>query len=303
MNASRRRFALQTCLALATAILLSSNAVGSTGTPNIGWIKGPTTANLGNDVAQIVVDGGYLFANAADTKRFMESIGNPPSGKEVGLLTPRGQDANWFIVFEYDSVGYVKDDEKDQIDSAALLKAIQDATEKANETRRQGGHSALHIVGWQEKPHYDERSHNLEWAILGKNDDGSTVVNYNVRQLGRYGYMSVTLVDDPSGLAASRPMVDRVLAGFSYKPGRTYAEFVSGDRLAGYGLAALVVGGAAVKLGLLASLGKFLAKAYKLVVLALVAVIGAFKKIARAIFQREERITMPERTASETPRV
>ena len=68
MNASRRRFALQTCLALATAILLSSNAVGSTGTPNIGWIKGPTTANLGNDVAQIVVDGGYLFANAADTK-------------------------------------------------------------------------------------------------------------------------------------------------------------------------------------------------------------------------------------------
>ena len=59
----------------------------------------------------------------------------------------------------------------------------------------------------------------------------------------------------------------------------------------------------AVKLGLLASLGKFLAKAYKLVVLALVAVIGAFKKIARAIFQREERITMPERTASETPRV
>src|SRR5439155_7389776 len=144
----------------------------------------------------------------------------------VGMITPREQDANWFIVFEYDRVGYVKDDEKDQIDSAALLKAIQHATENANETRRQRGLSALHVVGWHEMPHYDVQSHNLEWAILAKEDDGSTVVNYNVRLLGRYGYMSVTLVDDPSGLGASRPMVDKVLASFSYTPGRTYAEFV-----------------------------------------------------------------------------
>ena len=71
--------------------------------------------------------------------------------------------------------------------------------------------------------------------------------------------------------------MDAVLGAFRYKLGNRYAEWRPGDKVAEYGLTALVAAGAgaaAVKLGLFAFLGKLLAKAGKLVVVA-VAGLGA----------------------------
>jgi uncharacterized membrane-anchored protein len=61
------------------------------------------------------------------------------------------------------------------------------------------------------------------------------------------------------------------MKGFTYVPGQTYGEFKPGDKIAEYGLAALVAGGAGVfaaKTGLFAKLWKF--------ILAGLAAIGAF---------------------------
>jgi uncharacterized membrane-anchored protein len=185
------------------------------------------------------------------------------------------------MVFEYHDVGYVKDDDKDKIDADALLKNITEGTEQANKVRKERGIPGLHVVGWEEKPNYDPVTHNFQWALLARNDDGSEVVNYNLRLLGRGGYMSVTLVEDPKKLAFSKPKMKAVLAGFAYNQGSRYAEWRSGDKIAEYGLAALVAGGAGVaaaKLGLFALLAKFLAKAGKAIVLLIVGIGAAIKR-------------------------
>jgi uncharacterized membrane-anchored protein len=73
-----------------------------------------------------------------------------------------------------------------------------------------------------------------------------------------------------------------LLAGYSYQTGNSYAEFRPGDKIAKYGLGALVLGGAAVgaaKLGLFTWLLVFLKKGWKLVVVAFVAVVSFFKKL------------------------
>jgi uncharacterized membrane-anchored protein len=52
-----------------------------------------------------------------------------------------------------------------------------------------------------------------------------------------------------------------VLAGYDFNPGDRYSEFQEGDKVAAYGLGALVVGGAAAvaaKTGIWKALGKFL---------------------------------------------
>ena len=119
------------------------------------------------------------------------------------------------------------------------------------------------IVGWEMKPRYDETTHNLEWAIRGESE-GKPVVNFNTRLLGRKGVMRVTLVEDPSALEATLPLFKQALGGFSYKEGSRYAEFRSGDKVAKYGLSALVVGGAAAvaaKSGLLKGLWKLIVAA------------------------------------------
>jgi len=256
--------------------------------PQINWVKGPSTVDLG-DQAQIQIGQPYTFADAHGAQKLMEVMGNTVSRDEVGLIMPQAKDQDWFMLFEYQPVGYVKDDDKNEIDKDAILEGIRRGTEEANEVRKSKGIPALHVQGWFEEPHYDPTTHNLVWALTARNDDGSEVVNYNVRLLGRQGYMSVTLVDDPAKLAVSKPEVERLLAGFSYKTGRSYAEFVPGDKVAEYGLVALVAGGAgaaAVKLGLFGALFKILAKGGKAVVLLLVAALAAVKKVLSSMFGR-----------------
>jgi uncharacterized membrane-anchored protein len=244
----------------------------------VHWQQGPTSAALGKDVATISVPTEYVFADAADTRRVMERLGNTVDNSEVGMIKPEGED--WFLIFEYKPEGYVKDDEKDKIDKDAILESYRAGTEEANKRRKSRGIPGIHVTGWFEEPHYDAATHNLVWALRAKDDEGGEIVNYNVRILGRQGYMSVTLVDEPAKMAVTKPKFQQILSSFSYVKGKTYAEWRPGDKVAQYGLVALVAGGAgaaAAKLGLFATLAKLLAKGGKAIVAAIVA-LGVFLK-------------------------
>jgi uncharacterized membrane-anchored protein len=205
------------------------------------WQHGPTEVALAG-IAQLKVPAAYMFADAADTKRLMEALQNPTSGNESGFLAPEGGD--WFAVFEYDQTGYIRDDEKNSLDSNGILASIRQATEKSNELRRSKGWSPMNITGWHTPPTYNATTHNLEWAINGESA-GQRVVNYQTRILGRGGVMRVVLVASPVDLTTAMPKYRTILSQFSYKPGSNYSEFKPGDKMAKYGLSALVVGGAA----------------------------------------------------------
>lgn len=274
-----RRFAWSGRVVVAVALGFSQLAVAADPPPpedvQVEWVKGPTQVDVGDTLAEIKLPDGLAFAGAADARRLLEQMGNLTDGSEQGIIVPRAQDQDWFIVLEWNPIGFVKDDEKDSIDAPALLKSISEATEESNAERKKRGRPGLHVVGWAEPPRYDPVTHNLTWALLGRNDEGGESINYNVRVLGRSGVMSVTLVDSPRNLARAKPAVDSVISGFGYKQGKRYAEWVPGDKVAEYGLTALVAAGAgaaAVKLGLLGVLAKLFAKAGKLVIVALAGV-------------------------------
>ena len=158
------------------------------------------------------------------------------------------------------------------MDSQAILQSIKEATEEANKMRIERGFLPLNVIGWYEEPHYDADSHNLVWTVLCEEADTQIqLVNYNIRLLGRHGVMPVILVSDPATLATTRVYLDDIIAHFSWKQGKNYAEWVSGDKVAEIGLTALIVGGAAAAAaGLLGKIWKFLVAG----IAALVAAIG-----------------------------
>ena len=91
----------------------------------------------------------------------------------------------------------------------------------------------------------------------------------------------------PEDLPATLPEFKKLLADYKYQSGQTYAEYKPGDKVAKYGLAALVVGGAAVgaaKLGLLGPLILLFKKAWKLVVVAIAAMAASLKKVLGKLF-------------------
>jgi len=257
----------------------------------LDWTRGPARVQL-RAIADVEVPEGFMFTGSSGTRTLLEAMGNPTNGDELGFLAPTS--VVWFVVFEFSDVGYVKDDDRDELNPDAMLKSIKEGNEYGNEERRRMGVPPLNIIGWEYPPKYDPTSNNLEWAIRAESE-GQPVVNYNTRLLGRKGVMEVSLVIGPDELSATIPAFKSLLAGYTFQEGEKYAEYREGDKLAKYGLAALVVGGAAAgaaKLGLFAWLAVFLKKAWKLVVLG-VAAIGAFFK--KLIFGRDRRVeTEPE---------
>jgi uncharacterized membrane-anchored protein len=230
------------------------------------------------------VPKGFLFTGEEGSRKFMELTENIPSGRELGVLGP--EDLKWFIVFEFGSIGYVKDDEKDSLDADAMLKAIQSATEKSNEERKRRGWGTLTVLDWVQPPHYDGTTHNLEWSTKCQDDKGNLVSNHNTRYLGRRGVMTVSLVADTEALSSTLPGFRKVMSGFAYTPDNSYKAFVKGDKVAGYGLTALIVGGAAAaatKSGLLKTF-------WKLIVAGIVGLGALLKKIFAARRRQAETI-------------
>ena len=221
----------------------------------LAWQRGPAEGKIGA-TAKIQIPGGYAFLEERDTRRFLELMGNPPRDRHF-MIAP--QDLAWFAVFSFDAVGYVKDDEK--IDPDSLLDSLKQGDERANEERKRLGMQPIYTDGWHVAPHYDGETKRLEWGMRLRDDKGGMHVNYTSRLLGRSGVMSAVLVSSPSSL--DRDVIDfkSALRGYDFVPSEKYAEFKPGDRVAEYGLGALVLGGAAAaaaKAGLFKTLGKFI---------------------------------------------
>lgn len=267
------------------------------------WVDGPATVDIGDNLAELDFDEAYSFTGAEETQMIMEMMGNQIDGSEVGMLIPSADDESWFLIFEYDESGYIPDDEKDELDADAILSAISEGTEAANEYRVERGFTPIHVSGWYNEPFYDDQTNNLTWSILAESEEEYGVnesVNHNVRILGRGGYMSVVLVADPADLERLIPEAQTILSGFSYKSGNKYAEYVQGDKLAGYGLTALVAGGvgaAAAKTGLL----QLIFKNIKFVLIAALAFLGGiWKWVKRFLMGRDQyAVEMPDQSNME----
>lgn len=252
--------------------------------PAIDWQDGPTLGELGG-IAQIRVPSGYRFAGKDGSKRFLELTQNPPSGRELGVIMPAAGPGEemWFVIFEFNPIGYVKDDERDALDGKAILESIKRGTARGNEERQKRGWSTMEIIGWQTPPRYDAITNNLTWAVRGSTG-GDEVINHSVRLLGRKGVMDVDLVLSTNQVSSIVPKFDKMLSGFTFVPGNRYAEFRQGDRIAEYGLTALVAGGAGAVLMKTGLLGKL----WKLIVAAVVGLGALVGRVITALRRKQE---------------
>jgi len=243
---------------------------------SLQWTVGPGTAKVGTQ-AEIKVPEGARFTGAEGTRKMLEMMHNPTGGSELGLLA--NNELDWFVIFEFEDIGYVKDADKEKLDGNAILESLREGNEAGNEERKKRGWPPITIVGWHTAPFYNKETNNLEWCIKGQSE-GHDIVNYNTRILGRGGVMSANLLVAPEQLDTTLVSVKTMLKGFSYSEGQKYSEWKSGDKIAKYGLSALVVGGAvgaAAKLGLLGKLAGSLGKLWKLVILGIAGLGAALK--------------------------
>lgn len=248
---------------------------------------GPTSVRLGEQ-ATLDVPEHFAFVPAEAAAKLMRAMGNQTDDGFMGMVI--GDNMSGFITVRFDKAGYIKDDDARDWNADELLQNLKDGTEAGNETRRAQGIPEFTVDGWVEAPHYQAGNHRLVWSArlrdkVATSDHASPGVNYNTYLLGREGYVSMNLVTDLAGVEAQKPIAHQMLDNLHFVEGKRYEDFnASTDDVAAYGLAALVGGVAAKKLGLLATVGIFLAKFWKI---ALIAVIG-FGAGIKKLFARKQ---------------
>ncbi|MBD9537420.1 DUF2167 domain-containing protein [Stenotrophomonas sp. ATCM1_4] len=228
----------------------------------------------------------FQYLEKADARRVLEDMwGNPPDDSVLGLIVPRSpgllEDGSWAVVVTYSDDGYVSDGDAKDIDYSELLETMQTSIREANPERVKAGYGSLDLIGWAVPPRYDADSKKLYWAReLAFNNEPAHSLNYDIRVLGRYGYLSLNAVSAMSDLSAVRTGMDRLLPMTEFNEGARYADHnASTDKVAAYGVATLIGGGLAAKAGLFAKVGLLLAKFWKLLLIGVIALGAGVRKL------------------------
>ena len=247
--------------------------------------QGPAEVAL-DQQATLQLPAGQRFVPQPQAAELLRAMGNPGQHADVrGLIFP-AEASGWFAIVSWDAAGYVKDDDAKEWNAEELLQSYRDGTEAANAERQKVGATPIEVVGWAEKPAYDAGTHRLVWAMSlrdqGAAADAEQSVNYNTYALGREGYLSLNLVTDLKDLPAHRAAAQQLLGAIRYNEGKRYADFDSRtDKVAEYGLAALVLGVGAKKLGLFAVAAAFLLKFAKVFLIGGIALLGVLGKFLK----------------------
>ncbi len=243
---------------------------------------------LAGGLATLKLPANLSYLSPDDTAIVLEKLwGNPPQAKKLGLLIPTDKTpldpGCWAVTIATTEDGYVKDDDAGKIKYDELLKQMQTAIHDHNAERTAHGYPAMELVGWAEPPHYDAATHKLYWAkeLKIEGEDAHTL-NYDIRILGRHGVLVLSAIAGMDQLAEIRQQSPGILAMIDFNEGNRYGDFdPKVDKVATYGIAALVAGGIAAKLGFFKLLWVGLLAAKKFIVIGVLAVVAWVKKLLR----------------------
>lgn len=240
---------------------------------------------IGKNLATVNVPTGCLYLGPEESKILMEDVyGNPPSPLSLGMLlsdTPSMVNGmRWLVDINYNSEGHVKDDDAKDINYDDLLKQLKEEAEASSKERVEQGYEKVSMLGWAASPFYDEKSKKLHWAKeLAFGTDAEHTLNYNIRILGREGFLEMNIITGMSMLADVKKDMPMILASTNFNAGQTYADFNEDtDQLAEYGIGGLIVGGILAKTGILAKIGIFLLKIIKPLIVGVIALFGFLGK-------------------------
>ncbi|MFZ6674867.1 DUF2167 domain-containing protein [Undibacterium sp. Xuan67W] len=242
--------------------------------------------SLPNGIANLNLSPSFRYLSPEDTEKVLvDAWGNPPGAKTLGMIFPSNvsplSSASWGVVVTYDEDGHVKDDDADSINYDDLLKDMKEANVAANEERKKAGYSPMTLVGWAEKPSYDKTSHKFYWAKeFAGSKAGENSLNYNIRVLGRKGVLVLNAVAGMEQITEVKKEMQNVVAFTEFADGNRYADFdAKSDKVAEYGLAALVAGGVAAKLGFFGKIFAMLLAFKKLLLVGLAAAGAGIAKL------------------------
>jgi uncharacterized membrane-anchored protein len=242
-----------------------------------------------DNIGTLSVPTGFRYLNASQAQYVLQDLwGNPQDTTVLGLIVPEQKGVlasdSWAFIVTYEAMGYVKDDDADDIDYDEMLEQLKTDQAEENKLREQMGYDPIEVIGWASQPYYDKEKKVLHWAkALKFGDNEWNTLNYNVRVLGRKGVMVLNAVSGMEQLKEVQENIDPVLSAFSFADGLKYDEFDPElDEVAAWTIGGLVAGKVLAKAGIFALFLKYI----KVIILG----IGALGTAAWKWFRRKTEL-------------
>lgn len=259
--------------------------------------------------ATIHVPQGYMYLDKKQTQHLISDFWNNLQDDDIlGCLAI--DTAHLFMEIEtafliyFDKCGYVKDDDANSIDYDDMLEGMQKSAKENSQMRIENGLDGYDLVGWAERPYYDKDLKVLHWAKqlrFYNDEDTSNILNYDIRVLGKDGYMILQAVSDMEELPNIKAASNQIISSIQFDEGYTYNDFdPTKDKIAEWTIGGLIAGNILAKAGIFTKLGILLAKFWKIILVAIVAIGAFFKKIFGK--KEDDDVQFEETKEEETPK-
>jgi uncharacterized membrane-anchored protein len=209
--------------------------------------------------AVLTIPENFYYLNPEDAEKVLVDVwGNPPGQDTLGMIFPEGvtpfDQGSWAVTVGYEEDGYVSDDDAGEINYTDLLVQMKEDTQASSDARVKQGYEPIALIGWASPPYYDASEKKLHWAKEVKfGGQTNNTLNYNIRVLGRRGVLVLNFIAGIESKAVIDANVGVVLALAEFDQGSKYSDFDPDlDKIASYGLGALVAGKVIAKTGFLA---------------------------------------------------
>ena len=241
---------------------------------------------LPNKVATLHLGEKYHYLAPQEASQLLQMWGNPPDDTTQGAIYPADvnplSEGGWAVFLTYLDEGHVDDSDAKDIDYDDMLKDMKEGTEENNDARKEAGYpaNAPAQAGPSRRVTMPRPRSSTGPRKSSPTTARRTTLNYDVRVLGREGVLSMEAVATMDQLQQVRTDMRPLLDVAEFNEGYRYAEFnAKTDRMAEYGLGALIAGGVAAKLGLFAKLFALLLAAKKFIIIGVIALGGFIAKM------------------------
>jgi len=174
-------------------------------------------------------------------------------------------------VEEFVDDGFIKGDDWSNVDTNDFLKEMIENSKENNKERIKNGYKTVSNISWHIKPNFNKDLGYVFYSLLVEFDDGTETYNSTAMILGREGYTDITFLFRENIAHLMSSEIDKVVKNFIYNTGAQYSDYKSGDKVAAYGVGALVAGSLGIKglakTGALVALAAFAKKLWFIILL------------------------------------
>ncbi len=196
------------------------------------------------------VPEGHFFIEPDQARFILENIwGNIPDEEVLGMIVrsdfvPSNISNDYSFVISYAPIGYVSGKQQKEFNHLELLNDLREQLQEANEKRLEQGFNALQVENWVMVPYFDEYKKALYWATEVKvNGSEESLVNYNLRLLGKNGVLKINAVGTMDQLPAIKKVLPFLLSQSEFLEGFRYTDHIDTNSTEeGWQLAELISG-------------------------------------------------------------